>query len=196
MPSPLLSAPCKWFLTQNIPCTVSILILISFLQELKCRKVRWCARSHTARGVEGRRVGLWLWSLCDLLGCRKPLPVSHVFPEAKGKRPDIGAFYDLTPANCLTLCPPLPGHTGESVPQGSPRSARAQPSPRTACGARLSLLSQHSQFRVPETTKIPGPLRFAGFVPTFEFLLTLLFLGHLLFGSSRIFSYHDSVFYA
>lgn len=127
MPSTLLSAPCKWFLTQNIPCTVSILILISFLQELKCRKMRWSARSYTVRGVEGRSVGLWLWSLCDLLGCQKPLPVSHVFPAAKGKRPDIGAFYDLTPANCLTLCPPLPGHTGESVPQGSPRSARARP---------------------------------------------------------------------
>lgn len=186
---------CKWFLTQNIPCKVNILILIFLLQELKWGKMKWSPWSYWYVG-DGEWGPLTLNLVFSFGDVRKPLPVPHVFPAAKGKHLDIGAFCDLTPANCLTLCRPLPCHTRESVPQARRTQPHARPSPHFACGARLTLLSWHSQFRAPETTKIPQPLRFAGFVPAFEFLMTLLFLGHQLFGSSCIFSYHDSIFYA
>lgn len=48
--------------------------------------------------------------------------------------------------------------------------------------------------KISKVINIPGPLQLAEILSPFEFLLTLLFNGHLLSGGSHIFSCHYSIF--
>lgn len=116
---------------------------------------------------------------------KKPLPMSNQsshWPKATALT--LEAFHHPSSYDP----PPLSSQTSDSVSQAHlstfPNSA---PSPILPEGFFYALLFLHSQFKESETIKIPVPLQFAGFVPTFEFLLILLLTGHLLFFSSYIF---------
>lgn len=76
--------------------------------------------------------------------------------------------------------PPFPVKPVTLVSQSTPQYI-SKPSPLLHIAWRIfhALLSLHSQFKIPKTIKIPGPLQFAGFVPTFEILLIRLLTGHL-----------------
>lgn len=118
-----------------------------------------------------------------------------LFPWAKGNCLDTrGLSSPLKQA----MTPIFQSNQGLCLP-GSPQYiSKTSPRPHIAWRIFYVLLSLHSQFKTSKTIKIPGPLQFAGFVPTFEFLLILLLTGHLLFCSSYIFFFilwcvHDFV---
>lgn len=69
----------------------------------------------------GGSVGLWLWSLRDLSGCQEASSCVPWLPSGQGQAPDIGAFYDLTPA-VLPSVPRARSHRWVCLP-GSPRSS-------------------------------------------------------------------------
>lgn len=81
-------------------------ILISILQKLKGRKMKWLAWGHTVvSGVDD----LWLWSPWSFSDTTKPLLVSTQAPHwLKANALTLDASYSLTPANLiLTLFPLL-----------------------------------------------------------------------------------------
>lgn len=93
-------------------------------------------------------------------------------------------FFPSSPFSPIKLGAPLPS---------SPHS-HTSPFP-TSSVASPHFPSLARQFKVSRAIHMPGPLQLAGLMPPFEFLLTLLFTGHQLFGRSYIFSYHYSVSY-
>lgn len=144
-------------------------------------------RSHTVGGIECRPFHC---EACTVFQWHQKASsyVQSVFPLAKGNC--LGTRGLSSP---LKLWPPsLSSHTSDSVSQAHlstfPNSA---PFPTLPEGFFTLFYPCIANSR-SKTIKIPGPLQFAGFVPTFEFLLILLLTGHLLFCNSSIFSYHDA----
>lgn len=130
----------------------------------------------------GLSVGLLIWSLWSP-NIRKPLPGSRNLHFGQMQLPSIQGVLQTNPTWPPYLTPPLPGLTRD-IPALS----------RLPWRVFYLLVSLYSQFSL-QTINIPGPIQFAGIMPTFEFLSTLLFIRHLLFVSFCIFSYYHSIFY-